>query len=49
LTRESTSNTSDGLPYLSRIPILKWFFGKNSKNKSRSSLLIYITPTVVYN
>ena len=49
LSRESTSNSSEGLPYVSRIPILKWFFGKNSKNRSRSSLLIYITPTVEYN
>lgn len=49
LSRESNSNTSDGLPFLSRLPILKWFFGKNSRNKSRSSLIIYITPTIEYN
>jgi type IV pilus assembly protein PilQ len=49
LTRESTSSSSDGLPYLSRVPVFKWFFGKNSRNRSRSSLLIYITPTIEYN
>jgi type II secretory pathway component GspD/PulD (secretin) len=49
LSRESTSNSTEGLPWLSRAPILKWFFGTNSRNKSRSSLIIYITPTIEYN
>lgn len=49
LSRESTSNTTDGLPLLARIPVLKWIFGNNSRNKSRSSLIIYITPTIDYN
>jgi type IV pilus assembly protein PilQ len=49
LSRESQSNSSEGLPFLSRVPFFKWFFGKNSKNKSRSSLIIYITPTIEYN
>lgn len=49
LSRESTSNSTSGLPFISRIPVLKWFFGKNSRNRSRSSLIIYITPTIEYN
>jgi type IV pilus assembly protein PilQ len=49
LSRESNSTSSEGLPFLSRVPILKWFFGTNSKGRSRSSLLIYITPTIEYN
>lgn len=49
LSRESSSNTTDGLPGVARIPILRWFFGHNARNRSRSSLLIYITPTIEYN
>lgn len=49
LSRESNSTSTEGLPFMARVPILRWFFGKNSKSKSRSSLLIYITPTVYYN
>ena len=49
LTLESTSSTASGLPFISRIPILKWFFGTNSREKSKTSLMIYITPTIIYN
>jgi type IV pilus assembly protein PilQ len=49
LSRESNSNNNEGLPVISRIPVLKWFFGNQNNNKSRSSLIIYITPTIYYN
>lgn len=49
LSRESTSNSNSGLPLLSRIPGLKWLFGSVSRDKSKSSLMIFITPTIYYN
>lgn len=49
LSRESQSSSTDGLPLLARIPVLKWIFGQNSRNKGKSSLIIYITPTIYYN
>lgn len=49
LSRESQSNSNDGLPLLARIPGLKWLLGSNSRNKGKSSLIIYITPTIYYN
>ncbi|MEM7036790.1 MAG: type II secretion system protein GspD, partial [Bacteroidota bacterium] len=49
LTREATGRNTDGLPIISRIPVLKWIFGTNQRSKSKSSLIIYITPTVYYN
>ncbi|MEL7533123.1 MAG: secretin and TonB N-terminal domain-containing protein, partial [Bacteroidota bacterium] len=48
LSEEAISDNSTGLPFLSRVPVLKWFFGKNSKGKQQSSLVIYITPVVYY-
>lgn len=49
LSEESTQENTSGLPILSRIPVLKWIFGNVSKNKSKSSLFIYLTPVVYYN
>lgn len=48
LTQNETRENTKGLPLLSRLPILKWFFGNVDKNKSESSLLIYITPEIFY-
>jgi type IV pilus assembly protein PilQ len=44
----SNSNTGSGLPLLSRIPILKWFFSSREKEKSNSKLNIFIKPTVLF-
>jgi type IV pilus assembly protein PilQ len=36
-----------GLPFLSDIPILGWFFKTQSKDDSKEELLIFITPRIV--
>lgn len=41
-------NSGSGTPFLSRIPIIKWFFSSRKKGKSNSKLHIFIKPTVVY-
>ncbi|NQY30186.1 MAG: type II and III secretion system protein [Flavobacteriaceae bacterium] len=41
-------NSGTGVPLLSRIPVLKWFFSGRSKKKSKSQLHIFIKPTVTY-
>ncbi|PHS07172.1 MAG: type II and III secretion system protein [Kordia sp.] len=41
-------NSGTGVPLLSRIPLLKWFFSGRSKKKSKSQLHIFIKPTVTY-
>lgn len=48
LTENSIGENTQGLPWVSRVPILKWFFGNVQKTRNRSSLLIYITPKVTY-
>ncbi|MGB0870184.1 MAG: type II secretion system protein GspD [Flavobacteriales bacterium] len=46
---EVTKNDSgSGVPLLSRIPILKWFFSSRKKSKSNSKLHVFIKPTVLY-
>jgi type IV pilus assembly protein PilQ len=48
LDNENKSETGSGVPILSRIPILKWFFGIHTKTKAKSKLTIFIKPTVIY-
>jgi type IV pilus assembly protein PilQ len=48
LEEESTNETGSGTPFLSRIPIIKWFFSSRTKAKSKSKLTIFIKPTVIY-
>lgn len=41
-------NAGSGVPLISRIPIIKWFFSSRKKSKSNSKLHIFIKPVVVY-
>jgi general secretion pathway protein D len=42
-----TSNT--GLPVLSRIPVIKWLVGSNTRNKQRRELLILLQARIIEN
>ncbi|MEW6684089.1 MAG: type IV pilus secretin PilQ [Nitrospirota bacterium] len=42
----STSFAENGVPWLSKIPILGWFFKKQSTVESQNELLVFITPTI---
>ena len=48
LERVENSTSASGLPLLARIPVVRWFFGVNSKTKSRNKTLIFIRPTILY-
>lgn len=48
LDDESQDESASGVPILSRIPIIKWFFSSRSKKKNKSKLTIFIKPTVIY-
>ncbi|MFP9119330.1 type II secretion system protein GspD [Flavobacterium sp. RNTU_13] len=41
-------NSGSGVPLLSRIPIIKWFFSSRRKSKSTAKLHIFIKPTIIY-
>ena len=41
-------NSGSGTPFLSRIPIISWFFSSKRKAKEKSKLHVFIKPTVVY-
>ncbi len=48
LEEKNTSSTGSGLPLLSRIPIIKWFFGSRLRKKDEKKLTIFIRPTITY-
>ena len=41
------SDISSGVPLISRIPILKWFFSSRTKKDVKSKLNIFIKPTII--
>ena len=49
LISETKDNTSNGLPLLSRIPILGGLFGNQELKNNRTELVLFITPRVVEN
>jgi type II secretory pathway component GspD/PulD (secretin) len=36
-----------GVPFLSRVPGLKWLFDYKSRSKNHKSLMLFITPTII--
>lgn len=42
-----TRRTSKGLPFISRVPVLRWLFGTTNKNKSSEKLNVFIKPTII--
>lgn len=49
LEESQINNSGSGLPFISRVPVLKWIFGNRTKSKSGNKLTIFIKPTVIYN
>jgi type IV pilus assembly protein PilQ len=47
IERNQSSRTSSGLPFIARIPILRWIFGSSSKTQSTQKLNVFIKPTVI--
>lgn len=47
LIKQDNSDTASSVPYLSRVPGLRWLFGSTSKSKKRTELIVLITPRVV--
>ena len=47
LERTEKSEDASGFPFLSRIPILKWFFSSKSKTNSKVITIVFIKPTII--
>lgn len=47
LETKRKDKSARGLPFMARVPILNWF-GNRKNSKSKSELLIFVKPTIVY-
>lgn len=48
LEESENGNSGTGIPLLSRIPVLKWFFSSREKTKKKTKLNIFIKPIIIY-
>jgi general secretion pathway protein D len=48
IIQESDSTTSSGIPFLHRIPVVGFVFGNKSRSTSRTELIVFLTPHVIY-
>ncbi len=47
LEKQLRSDSGSGVPVISRIPVLKWFFSSRKKENTKNKLTILIKPTVI--
>lgn len=45
--KEDKADTETGVPWLREVPLLGWLFKAQLKEKERTELLIFLTPTVI--
>ncbi len=48
LETKGIEDSGTGVPFLARIPIIKWFFSKRRKANKKSKLLVFVKPTIIY-
>ncbi len=39
--------TNKGLPWIARVPVLRWLFGKSKDSKKEQRLSVFIKPTLI--
>ncbi|MEL6863596.1 MAG: secretin N-terminal domain-containing protein [Bacteroidota bacterium] len=48
LETKSIEDAGTGVPFLSRIPVIKWLFSSRRRAKNKNKLLVFVKPTVIY-
>ncbi|ENZ94387.1 general secretion pathway protein D [Xanthomonas fragariae] len=49
LIEDSTGDGSDGVPFLSKLPVVGSLFGLKNQSKRRSEVIVLLTPSIVRN
>jgi len=49
LIKTENGKGSNGIPFLSRLPVIGALFGKQNRTNKRSEILVLITPTIIRN
>ena len=47
LIKQDNAESVSAVPYLGKIPGLRWLFGNTSKSRDRTELIVLITPKVI--
>lgn len=48
IERNEKSETGNGVPILSRIPVIKWLFSSRTKSRNKTVSVVFIKPTIIY-
>ncbi|MDC1324526.1 general secretion pathway protein GspD [Flavobacteriaceae bacterium] len=48
LEEQFRDNSGSGVPFLSRIPIIKWLFSSRKREANKAKLTVLIKPTIIY-
>lgn len=48
LEEKIKNDSGSGVPFLARIPVIKWLFSKRKREDSKRKLTVLIKPTVIY-
>lgn len=47
IEENATNNSGSGVPFLARVPLIKWLFSKRTRTASKSKLSVLIKPTII--
>jgi len=48
LEERAKNDSGSGVPFLARVPVIKWLFSRRVRTDSRSKLTVLIKPTIIY-
>ena len=48
LEEDSRNNFGSGVPFLSKIPLIKWLFSNRKREAKKAKLTVLIKPTIIY-
>ncbi|PWH83976.1 general secretion pathway protein GspD [Algibacter marinivivus] len=48
LEEQMKNNSGSGVPFLARVPIIKWLFSKRKREAKKAKLTVLIKPTIIY-
>jgi type IV pilus assembly protein PilQ len=48
LEEKVKNDSGSGVPFITRVPVLKWFFSQRKREDTKKKLVILIKPTIIY-
>ena len=48
LEEQMKNDSGSGVPFLARVPIIKWLFSSRKREASKAKLTVFIKPTILY-